>query len=189
MQIKIDSKNTSFFFLEMPIEIKHQTIVAATEDYIVHQCCCTACKPHGLSATLAAAFPHSNIYALRKPIAPGRNFSRPEDRPTAGTAKILGNGSTERYVAALFGQVAMGTPGRYNACGLPDSAIDRQKYFKSALDDLSKQISLQEQTASLAFPYKIGCGLAGGDWGIYSKLLETWSLENPSLTIVLYRVD
>lgn len=171
----------------MPLTTKHENILAATEDYIVHQCCCTACRPHGLSATLAAAFPYSNIYSLRRPIKPGYNFAVAADRSTPGTAMIVGNGTaTQRYVAALFGQVAMGKPGRYNSGGLPDTPADRQMYFKSALDDLAKQIP---PTASLAFPYKIGCGLAGGDWATYSAMLETYAADHPEFKIVLYRLD
>lgn len=173
----------------MLLELKEQNILAATEDYIVHQCCCTACKPHGLSATLATTFPHSNIYALRRPIKQGLNFARSEDQPKAGTTMIVGNGTTERYVAALFGQVAMGKPGRYNSGGLPDSSEDRQKYFKLALDDLAKQIQTTATKASLAFPYRVGCGLAGGNWEIYSAMLESYAAEHPLFKIVLYRLD
>lgn len=174
---------------KMPLTTKHENILAATEDYIVHQCCCTACKPHGLSATLAAAFPHSAIYALRRPIKPGSNFAVKEDRPKPGTTLIVGNGTTERYVAAIFGQAAMGKPGHYNSGGVADSALDRQKYFQEGLADLAKQISSRQQAATIAFPYKIGCGLAGGDWKIYSQLLESWAAEHPEFKVVLYRLE
>lgn len=181
----------------MPLTTKHENILAATEDYIVHQCCCTACRPHGLSATLAVAFPHSAIYALRRPIKPGWNFAVKEDRPKPGTTLIVGNGTTERYVAAIFGQAAMGKPGHYNSGGVADSALDRQKYFQEGLADLAKQISLRQSATqaqpqaqtSLAFPYKIGCGLAGGDWKIYSQLLDSWAAEHPEFKVVLYRLD
>lgn len=168
------------------MEIKSENILTATEDYIVQQCCCTACKPHGLSAALAAAFPHGNAYASRQPVKKGGNTATEDNRPKPGTIQILGNGSDQRYVACLFAQYAMGKPGIYNSFGNPDSASDRQRYFTESLEALAAAIPSH---ASLAFPYRIGCGLAGGNWSVYQDILKTWVTRHPGLRIVLYKID
>jgi O-acetyl-ADP-ribose deacetylase (regulator of RNase III) len=166
------------------MEIKEGNILVATEDYIVQQTCCTACRAHGLSEAIATQFPHANPYMKRRPIAPRKNTARLEDRGIPGTCLILGDGSSEkRWVACCMGQYAMGKPGKYESFGVPDTAIDRARYFESALEDLARQIS---PMATLAFPWKIGCGLAGGDWNLYKKILESWKLKHPGFRIVLY---
>lgn len=168
------------------MEIKEQNLLSATEDYIVQQNCCTGCRPHGLSQVLVTAFPYANPYCNRKPMKKGGNTAIEQDRDTPGTVKILGNGIEQRYVACLFAQFAMGKPGNYNSFGIPDSAKDREKYFAECLECLANQIP---PTASVAFPYKIGCGLAGGNWSRYENILREWISRHPKLRCVIYKID
>lgn len=63
----------------------------------------------------------------------------------------------------------------------PDSRADRIRYFQSGLDEIAKL-----KPTSLAFPYMIGCGLAGGDWPTYRKMLEEFAAKMPETKIVLY---
>ena len=57
-----------------------------------------------------------------------------------------------------------------------DTSMNRQLWFKQCLDEIDK-LELDE----IAIPYLIGCGLAGGNWGKYEKLLNT-----AKTNIVLY---
>lgn len=153
------------------MNIKEANLLAATEDYIVQQNACLCSKPKGLSQAIAGAFPHGNPYTTK-----GRS---------PGTTVILGNGLDQRYVACLFAQVATGKPGSYNSHGTPDSAKDREQYFVNCLERLAEQIS---HTASVAIPYKIGCGLAGGNWKHYEAILNDWMSRHPGLRVVLYKI-
>ena len=36
---------------------------------------------------------------------------------------------------------------------------------------------------SIAFPEQIGCGLAGGDWGAYERMLEEFADANPDVRV------
>lgn len=47
--------------------------------------------------------------------------------------------------------------------------------FQKCLDSLVDFLATQRQDAVVAFPYNIGCGLAGGDWSVVEKLLEDFS--------------
>lgn len=160
------------------LQIKMGDLTKATEQYIVHQCCCTAVKPHGLSAIIAKKFPDACVYSKRRRISPTRNFAVPEDRPEPGTIMICG----ERQVIALFGQVEMGKPGAFfRGVKTPDGPQDRLRYFKAGLAEIVKL-----KPTSLAFPYNIGCGLAGGHWPTYRKALEDFAAEMPNTSVVLY---
>ena len=163
------------------MEIKEANLLTATEDYIVQQNSCVACKPQGLSYALVTAFPHANPYKDRKPIKHGGNIAIEADRAFPGTIIILGNGTNQRYVACLFAQINNGKPGE-----VLDSAGDRERYFADCLESLATQIP---QSATLAFPYKIGCGLAGGKWPRYETILKNWCVSHPTLRVSLYKIE
>lgn len=152
-------------------------LLEAKEDYIVQQCCCTAVKPAGLSKAIADKF-DVNPYRGCRPMKKNGNTAVEEDRATPGTCVVLG----ERKIACLFGQYAQGKPG---ANEVADYAKDRQNYFEAALLDLIGQIP---PDASLAIPYKIGCGLAGGNWTIYQKNLNKIAAAHPTLTFIIYQL-
>ena len=61
----------------------------------------------------------------------------------------------------MYGQVFPGKPGRQE-----DTWEDRLSYFESCLDQLAEYAP-----SSVAMPYMIGCGLAGGDWDNYLELI------------------
>jgi O-acetyl-ADP-ribose deacetylase (regulator of RNase III) len=152
-------------------------LLDADADYIVQQCNCLSTKPHGLSETIAKKWPEADPYSVRRKLN-GRNMAVISDRAVAGTILVLGK------VICAFGQVAMGKPGRFDSVGRPDSAADRLNYFKACLG----QIALLKPK-SIAFPYKIGCGLAGGDWPTYEAVLQAWSTANPDIDVTLYKLE
>jgi O-acetyl-ADP-ribose deacetylase (regulator of RNase III) len=162
------------------LTIKLGDVRRASEQYIVQQCCCIATKPHGLSSVLAKAFPGSCPYSTRRNAAGKANLARVEDRPTPGTLTILG----VRRVVSLFAQHGMGKPGQWPApAGTPDTAADRVRYFRACLDALAAL-----KPSSVALPYGIGCGLAGGDWnGAYWPALCAFAAASPDMRVVLYK--
>lgn len=50
-----------------------------------------------------------------------------------------------------------------------------------------RQINREYKGSDVAVPYGIGCGLAGGDWAVVSKIIEE-ELTDVNLTIVKYKV-
>lgn len=76
----------------------------------------------------------------------------------------------ERYVINMLGQLFPGRP------KFPDSPVDgynaRQKHFRKCLIAILEEIP---DLKSIAFPWKIGCGAAGGDWDVYSEMIEGFS--------------
>jgi hypothetical protein len=63
-----------------------------------------------------------------------------------------------------------------------DSNDARIDSFKKCLAQIGE--ALQERD-TVAFPYKIGCGLAGGDWKIYGKMLADFAEEHATLQVVV----
>jgi O-acetyl-ADP-ribose deacetylase (regulator of RNase III) len=139
------------------IDIITGDLFDATEKYLVHQCNCVTNKAAHLASDMFKRFPYSDIYTSRiKPDKPGHII-------------IRGNGKDQRYVIALLGQYY---PGRSK---YPLSTLDglaaREKYFYHGLLRIAKI----EMLESIAFPWRIGCGSAGGDWKHYIGMLHNFA--------------
>jgi O-acetyl-ADP-ribose deacetylase (regulator of RNase III) len=167
----------------MPLTTKIGNLLEATEDFIVQQCNCISLKPHGLSASITKKFPFADSYGIRKGVS--GNLAIPKDRNIPGTIAIMGNGQDQRFVINMFAQYSYGKP--YSTLNKnkqwQDSYEDRKIWFKNCLEEISKT-----KPKSLAFPYNIGCGLAGGNWKDYYSILEQFSKDNPNIKIVLYKL-
>jgi hypothetical protein len=136
--------------------------------YILQQCNCITVRPYGLSADLSRRFPGTCPYDYRKPIRPGVNMSREEDRSEPGTVMIIGTEDGPDIIN-LFGQY---TPGKAKPNSVLDKSSDREKYFQNGLDALIDFFDRTTEPITIAVPYKIGCGLAGGQWNHYKKMLD-----------------
>ena len=158
------------------IEIVEGDIVRATEQYICHQCNCVTNRAAHLAAYVFQHFPYADIYKDRSfPHQPG-----PGGMP--GDIVIRGNGSDQRLVVAMLGQYYPGKP------RFPESKRDgfeaRQGYFAACLDKIAEIPGL----VSVAFPYQVGCGAAGGSWPAYLAMIEELSHRIPN-GIVIYKLN
>lgn len=130
-------------------------------------------KPHGLSAAVAARRPWADVYRLRGGRTP--NTAMADERPTPGSVIVsVDPGDPTRRVYHLVGQWAPGKPGawasRYGSdpSGRPETAMLRLEWFKECVAELDRLVPPGEVVAA---PWRIGCGLAGGDWSRYQEVL------------------
>ncbi len=145
---------------------------------------CVAVRPHGLSETLAKKYPYSDLYSKRRSINK-LNRAILEDRPTPGTMDICRSTShTDPLVANLYAQFYMGKDNNRNFMTqkliktlkehpdrdpqllnglLEDTTENRVSWFYSALIQLLSRVK-EENIKKIVFPFRIGCGLAGGNW-------------------------
>ena len=155
------------------------------EKYIVHQCNCVTTRAAHLAYHMFKQYPWSDVYTPRngfgdkvhadllmgnmdEPPSPQTEaMLRTEDVP--GDILIRGDGEDQRYVIAVLGQYYPGFV-RY-ADSEKDGFKARQKYFHSGLWKMAQIPSLE----SVAFPYGIGCGAAGGDWDTYYKIIQNFA--------------
>ena len=155
------------------MKIKSASLLTATETFLCQQCNCVAVKPHGLSATL-----RPNPYTRRRAIS-GRNCAVIEDRPKPGTIEIL-----DGRVLCMYAQYGMGAPFSFNnrdgVLFSGDTSVQRAVWFAKCLD------RMHDLEGTFAMPYKIGCGLAGGNWDTYLRLLESSEIAD---RITLYRLS
>jgi len=159
------------------MEIVKGDICHLEADVIVQQCNCVTKKSHGLSQQISLTYPYFRLYDDRKePSKPGQciMFERNPNEP---------------IVACLLGQYYPGKPGRWDthygpALYGPDTSEARSKWFQEALEDLSKHLQDKDQW-TVVFPWKIGCGLAGGDWSKYVSYLMDFTNKNKHLKVFI----
>lgn len=143
------------------INVINGNLLDATEEYIAHQCNCVSISPKGLALTLFNQYEHANTY---------KNHGNKKSIP--GTIDVMGN------IINMYAQYYP-TISKYNN----DSKEKRIVWFQSCLD----KISFIDNIKSIAMPYNIGCGLAGGDWDTYYKMLVIFTEEH-QIYITLYKI-
>jgi O-acetyl-ADP-ribose deacetylase (regulator of RNase III) len=143
-------------------------LFSATQKYICHQCNCVTNKAAHLAFDMFERFPYADVYSKRV------THSQP------GTIEVRGNGQDQRFVVALFGQFYPGSP-KYPTSDR-DGFVARRNYFQLCLTRLAQIKDLQ----SVAFPWGIGCGAAGGDWAEYLQMINTFS-QLTSAEVIVYK--
>ena len=137
------------------IKIIKESILDNQSEYICHACNCITDYSKGLAKSIFDKYPYSDIYKNRNQ----------QDIP--GKIIVCGDGISQRYVVNMLTQIYAGKPKFDNG---NDSDKAREKYFYDCLKMLSKVSTAK----SVAFPSRIGCGLGGGDWSNYLKLIELY---------------
>lgn len=141
------------------IEIKNGNILEE-KMCIAHQCNCISKNGKGLSKQINDKYPYANIYKTR------------EHNSQCGTISIH-NSENNPTIICMFAQFCPGIPK-----SLYDSANNRVKWFEQCIDTI-----IQSNFTDIAMPFGIGCGLAGGDWNTYYKILQ-----NCKLNVTLYKL-
>lgn len=158
------------------IDIISGTILDAREKYIAHICNLVTQHSAGTARAIFDKYPHANTYKDR---------SSPCDKSMLGTIDILGNGLDQRYIINCYSMYYPGKP-KY-----PNSSLDgttvRQQYFYQCLLQIARIPDLH----SIAFPYKIGCNLAGGNWDYYYGVINNFSkhVGNKSIKTSIYKLE
>jgi len=132
------------------IKIIKGNILNAKEDVICHQVNCKGVMGSGLAKQIRNKYPE--VFNEYKYIL-----------NTCGSQ--LGHCqmvlcSDGKSVANLFAQDGYGTDRRYTD----------YDYLKQSLQQLL--IVAKENNLTIAIPYNLGCGLAGGDWNIVYKIIK-----------------
>lgn len=148
-------------------------ILDADAEIIAHQCNCTSTGVAGVAAAIFDRFPAAND-------------NKRGSQGSFGTTK-LHQVETGKYVANLFAQIQPATADASKG----DGKFARAEAFKKSLRELVVQVNdLGLRGATVALPYLIGCGLAGGNWDIYTEILESFEADYRKTCggeIVLYR--
>ncbi|CAJ1355695.1 unnamed protein product [Effrenium voratum] len=180
----------------MPIEEVTGDLLTAQEQYIVQQSNCATTYAAGLAAAISSSFPHADVYA------PDRRRERGSEKgDVPGTIAVCGGpcasqDQEKRGVINVFAQFRPGKPSRKEGpveykglVSSPDVVDDerqRLEWFKAGLQRIAEL-----PVESIAFPYQIGCGLAGGRWPSYLEALEEFAakVEPQGVKVKIYKME
>jgi len=153
---------------------------------ICHQLNCISVEAKGLAEAISKKFPYADIYSLRKSNCGNKNLAIKSDRGCPGEITISISKVSDPIIIGIYGQYDYGKVGRPYSHAPSETTDMRILWFKSGLNKL-KEFIQTENIKEVAFPYLIGCGLAGGDWEIYSKLLYNFAIES-QIQVVIYKL-
>jgi hypothetical protein len=152
---------------------------------IVQQLNCLCVRPHGLSQSISNKFYYANVYGKRQ--GDGRlNLAIKKDYGIPGQIVISGLKENEKnpdnpVVIGLYGQFDYGKPylRKYRPTHNPPETKElREIWFQEALDNMTSWLidnKYNNENVRIGFPYGIGCGLAGGNWSHYSKMIDNFA--------------
>lgn len=136
---------------------------------IMHQANCCSVMGAGIAKSIAQMYPEAEKIDKEFRL----NY---KDRFGWFTKAKAENGVT---IVNLYGQLKPGR-GLQTNYEMLEKSIDR--FFKWTENGTTKA-NLQK----IGVPYKMGCGLAGGDWAIVEKILERQSEEH-NVNIFIYKL-
>ena len=158
---------------QMDLQIVEADLFTAEEKYLCHQCNCVSQRAAHLARDVFTRYPWADIYSKRP-----KNFQPPPEL-MPGNIVICGNGEDRRFVINLLGQLFPGK--RY-----PSSQRDGKKAREAAFQRCLQKIAEIPDLDSVAFPFMIGCGAAGGNWVAYRRLIRLFA-EKVDARVRVYR--
>lgn len=141
------------------MEIIAGNILNATEDIIIHQVNCKGVMGSGLAKQIKEKWPI--VFKKYKELCDDLSLVLLGEIQFVTIEDIDKPKTTEKnkIIANVFGQFNYGNKEKHTD----------YEALKSAFNDL-RDYAL-EHNYSIAIPYKIGCGLGGGDWDIVSEII------------------
>lgn len=154
------------------LTIVNGDLLEATEDYIVHQCNCVTNHSKHLAKSVFDAFPYANTYKNRS--------KDPTTHHTPGTIDVKGDGINQRYIINAYAQYYP-SKSKYSN----DSYEKRLQWFEECLQKISQIKDIRKK--SIALPYNIGCGSAGGNWETYCEVIKDFA-NKEKIHVTLYKL-
>jgi O-acetyl-ADP-ribose deacetylase (regulator of RNase III) len=153
-------------------------ILDAKETYICHQCNCVTKTSYGLSKSISNKYIWADLYKTRSKNK--QNLQHSDEPGTIIEFQHPTDSNKFHKVICFMSQIGPGKPNAYKKLYLNtynDTYENRKKWFQDCLYILD-----ENNYETVAIPYGMGCGLAGGKWDEYIKMLQECRTK-----IVLYK--
>ena len=130
------------------MKIIEADILTVQSGFILHQANCRGKHGAGLARALSSKWPDRFIVY--------RDFCKSFGERGAGCSILAGK---DPSIVHVLGQVEIGKATDYSL-------------VEKAISDFNRQRQYRFSHLPVAIPHLMGCGIGGGDWSIYSEILE-----------------
>lgn len=156
------------------MKIIQQDMLTLTEGILFHQVNCQGVMGGGIAASFATKWPvleekYKHFCSLYWDTAYS-NSPDELDLTLLGRAQLVKVVTPLLYVCNVFGQRGVSRSRRMTSYDATVEAFEAITHAKH--DSYLGYITNSE--LPLYFPYKMGCGLGGGDWEIYSAIINRY---------------
>lgn len=146
---------------------------------IGHQTNCLGVMGAGIARQIKEKYP--NVYLEY------HNYCKKDPHKCLGTTQLVECGDY-RYIANIFGEYSFTesiAPYKSDKPRHTDYAA-----LRSALLELKEKMEKSDNMKTLGLPYKLGCGLAGGDWDgvVYPMIKDIFEKSDILVEIVKYKL-
>lgn len=147
------------------VSIIRRDIFTVDCDIIAHQVNCRGVMGAGLAKQIRNKYPI--VYERYKNYCP--------DPALLGKVQVINTGTV--YVANLFAQEGFGRDKRYTDYDALNNCLSKLRDYM-----------VEHDLHTLALPYGLGCGLAGGDWNkVYNIIKDVF--DNEALVVYVCRLS
>ncbi len=155
----------------MTAKIIEGDILDSNAQYIAHQCNCTSSGASGVAKAIFDKYPYANIYAERNSMSKNAPFWH---KP--GEIYIRGGLPTDgRLVINMTSQVLPGGPRKLFEVAPGMSVSETSEVREQLFVQCLRKIKSIQTLESVAFPWKIGCGMGGGNWERYLFVINRFA--------------
>ena len=160
------------------IKIVDGDLLQANVPLIAHQTNCLGVMGAGIAKAIKNKWP--NVYTQYKDFCKDFNYSR----VLLGDAQICKTNDTPiKYVANLYGEYSYAESVAPN--GNRHTDYNALELALSTLQEICHISDIKE----IGIPYKLGCGLAGGDWyNVVYPMLRKLFEDDPKITLYIYKL-
>ena len=146
---------------------------------IAHQTNCLGVMGAGIAKQIKRMAP-GVYYEYRKLC-----FSKEDKHTLLGQLQVCSYGEPVKYIANLFGEYS------YAEAVAPFEGNRHTDYdaLKNSLIALKNWL-IQMNITEVGIPYKLGCGLAGGDWDgvVYPMIQDIFENNQDDITLYIYKL-
>lgn len=138
-------------------------LLSGDYDVICHQVNCQGIMGSGLASQIKFKYP--DVYDSYCNIVDYNKQTGHQSKYLLGENDICYCQNDDCIVINMFAQDYYGT----------DKTHTDYTAFRKCLIRLKAYLDCKAENLKVAFPYKIGCGLAGGDWNIIKAMIESFA--------------
>ena len=163
------------------IKFINGNILDSEDDMICHQVNCNGVMGAGLAKQIANKF--KKVFYDYQSKCSKFAFNKNALLGTCDFIECKSNNGNKLIITNLYGQKDANVKVRQTNYEFLYRSLEKM------LNYLNEQSILYNRPYNVGIPYKLGCGLAGGNWHIVYAMIESFAINYPNISIKIYKYE